>query len=335
MLTHFFLPHIGGVERHLYELSRTLKRKGYEISILTEKHSSSLKDEDLIDGLRVLRFDYPKKKFIGLFLIWMILLKHRNHIKEADIIHIHDVFIWYFPFRLLYPKKPVYITFHGYETYPIKNKAILLRKLAEILCRGNICIGSFIEKWYGTIPTITTYGGVDLKKFYPSSQRPIYDSIFVSRLDEQTGILTYLTALEFIRKINKKFSLLILGDGKYRKKADKVAITRGFISNPSNYLRQSRFAFVNRYLAILEAFASKKLVFAVFDNPVKRDYLLMAPFNEWLIIESDPEKLATKVLFYINNPNKATNKIELAYEWVQGQTWEKMAENYMTLWGSK
>jgi len=37
--------------------------------------------------------------------------KNRQLLQNADIIHCHDVFYWYLPFRFLYPHKPVFTPF--------------------------------------------------------------------------------------------------------------------------------------------------------------------------------------------------------------------------------
>ena len=59
---------------------------------------------------------------------------------------------------------------------------------------GNICIGSFIRKWYKTEPSFVSYGGVNLDKFYPTKIQTKYDAVFSSRLDEQTGIKNFCLA---------------------------------------------------------------------------------------------------------------------------------------------
>jgi len=70
-------------------------------------------------------------------------------IQEADIVHCHDVFFWYLPFRFLYPKKKVFTTFHGWEgIFPPKWQAKVIRNISEKLSFGNICVGDFIRKWY-------------------------------------------------------------------------------------------------------------------------------------------------------------------------------------------
>jgi len=336
MLSQLYTPHIGGVERHMQNLNKILVEKRCNVTVITEKFDERLKNRISIDRVEVIRFKHLKIKFLGLFLIWFSLLKKIRIINQADIVHIHDVFVWYLPFRFLFPRKPVYITFHGYPSYPLSKKAIFYQKIAEKLTRGNICIGDFITKWFGTKPSIISYGAVNLKKFKPFSVNSFkYDAIFSSRLDKQTGILLYIKTIRILKKKGINFKLLVLGNGKYRKEAERYSTCKGFVSDPSPYFKQARFAFVSRFLAIMEAFASKKLVFAVYDDSLKEDYLKMSPFSKWIIIEKNPEKLANKIEFYMNNMDKARPLIDSAYKWVKGQTWEKMAGNYLELWGIK
>jgi len=260
------------------------------------------------------------------------MFKNRKLIEDADLVHAHDVGIWYWPFRVFYFKKPFYMTFHGYEGYPVSFKSRFIRKISEKISLGNICIGDFMKKWYGTVPTIVSYGAVDRKKYKPDNKEKYpYDAVFLSRLDEQTGILTYIKAVKRL----KDFKLLVLGDGKYRKEAEKNAEVEGFVKDTSKYFDKARFAFVSRYLAILEAFAAKKLVFAVYDTPIKKDYLTMAPFGKWIVVQKNSKKLAERINYYRFHKNKAEERINKAYNWVKDMTWDKMADNYLDLWTTK
>lgn len=332
-LCRLFYPHVGGVERHIEEISRRLINKGYKVKIVTSKFDNSIENSEKRGRIDILRVDYPKIKVFGLITIWIKFLQLIEEFKKADIVHIHDVFIWYLPIKILLPRKKVFITFHGYPDYPLSRKAVVLQKLGEIFTSGNICIGKFIEKWYRTKADIISYGAVDLDKFKPTKKKKFkYDAVFASRLDEQTGIVTYLKAIKILKKENINFKLIALGDGKYKSQADQLAITKGFVNNPYDYFSQAKFAFVNRYLAILEAFAAKKLVFAVYDNPLKKDYLYLTPFSKLMIISENPQALAEKVVYYQKNPKKAKDMIENAYRWVQKQTWERMVNNYERLW---
>jgi glycosyltransferase involved in cell wall biosynthesis len=137
-------PHIGGVEKHVYEVALRLRRMGNQIKLLSE--------EDI---------RHPNVKFIGLVYIWLWLFLNRKLIAKADIVHIHDVFIWYLPFRLLYFRKPVFTTFHGWEgIWPIPRKNIFFKRLASKLSWGTIAIGKYIEKYYKIKADKIIYGSI-------------------------------------------------------------------------------------------------------------------------------------------------------------------------------
>ncbi len=50
--------------------------------------------------------------------------------------------------------------------------------------------------------------------------------------------------------------------------------------------------------------AAKKLIFAVYDNPVKKDYLGMAPFAKFIVATDSSKELAMKILFFFKNPEQ-------------------------------
>jgi glycosyltransferase involved in cell wall biosynthesis len=196
---------------------------------------------------------------------------------------------------------------------------------------GNICIGDFIQKWYGTKADFVSYGAVDL----PKNEKGPADAdgaVFIGRLDEQTGILTYNQAVDLIRKKILNFDFLIVGDGKYKNRINKKNKTLKAVSNAAKYFQNYRYAFVSRYLSILEAMAAKRLVFAVYDNPIKRDYLRLAPFSKQIVIINSPSELSSKLLYYRSRPKAEEKMIEKGYLWVQKQTWEKMVKTYLKLW---
>ncbi len=331
-LSQLYLPHIGGVEKHVCEISSILKSKGNEITILTSKFDKKLKYYDDFNGIKVVRFDYPKTKFVGLFFVWFFIFKNRYLIEQNDIVHIHDVFIWYFPFRFLYRKKKVFTTFHGYESFPVKFRSKVIRRISEVLSNGSICIGDYLKKWYGHNPNFVSYGAVDLNEFTPVRVQKKYDGIFVGRLDLDTGIKNYISMIRILRKREIDFRMLVLGDGIYKNKAEKYSMTLGFVSNPQSYFKYSKFSFVSGYLSILESFACKKLVFSTYDNDLKRDSLFLSPFIDWIVVESDPKKIAEKVEYFSKNEDEARKRIDQAYKWVKNNSWLKLVDSYMELW---
>lgn len=338
-----FYPHIGGVEKHVLEISKRLVAKGHSVSVVTEELSTKdIPKHESINSIEVYRIPVGRNDWLRKFRIWGEIWKLRNLIKTSNIVHCHDVFFWYLPFRFLYLTKKVFTTFHGYESFPLKSKDIAMRKIAEKLSMGNICIGHFMKKWYGTKPTHTAYGGVDALdiKNHPFGKlrtkiKNGNGVLFVGRLDEQTGILTYVDAVKLIRKKNPYFKFEIIGDGKFRQEIERDFKVLGFQKNPEKYFLKYNFAFVSRYLSILEAMAAKRLVFAAYDNPLKEDYLRMAPFSKYIIIFSSPSELVSKISFYIDNPKEKEKIIESAYSWVKKCTWEEMTNIYLKLWKVK
>ena len=157
-------------------------------------------------------------------------------------------------------------------------------------------------------------------------------AVFFGRLDEQTGIKTYNKAFVLLKKKYSKFRLLVVGDGRYKKHIDQKAKVVGFQKNPEKYFATYRFAFVSRYLSILEAIAAKRLVFAVYDNPIKEDYLRMSPFAQFIILAKDHKDLSRKVSFFLSHPELEEKIVKKAYAWAKKQTWNEMTKNYVKLW---
>jgi len=273
------------------------------------------------------------------FRIWWWLWQHKDLIKNADIIHCHDVFFWYLPFRFIYPNKKVYITFHGYETkFPPSKKAILIRKISEKLSWGNICVGDYIRKWYGTKPTFVTYGGVEIRnsKFEIRNKSKTQISkpkiVFIGRLEEDTGISIYLKILDVLKKRKISFEFEACGDGSLRGEVERYGVVYGFVKDMDKYIVRSDFVLTSSYLSIFEAISRGKIVFSVFQNKLKGDYLKMAPFAKWIVIGNSPEGLVDKILYLLRHQEKKEIITNSAYNWVKTQTWGKVLGKYLSLW---
>lgn len=342
--SHLFYPHIGGVEKHVLEVSRELIKRGHRITVVTEKFNKKLKAKEEYEEITIYRIPVPRNEWLKKFFIWFWILRHLSIIRQATIIHCHDVFFWYLPFRFIFLTKKVFTTFHGYEGNNLpKKRAILMHKIAEILSNGNICVGAFISKWYGTKPTTVIYGGVHLPKVERDIDIPkkekIIRCVFLGRLEEETGIMTYLEAIKILQKQEYKFTVHILGDGLLRKAAESFvkknnidAHFYGFLENVDVYLSEAHVVFVSRYLGILEAMSCKKLVFAVYNNRIKEDYLRLTPFKEDIVIARHEHELAEEFSFFVQNPKLVYKKIDKGYSFVEKNTWMHIAEKYVSLW---
>lgn len=268
-ITHFYSPHIGGVEKHTSEVARSLIKKGHSVTILTEKYNKNLKDEEIIDRVKVVRFSYPHIKLIGLKFIWWQIFVRLKLISDADIVHIHDVFIWYLPFKFIFPTKKVYTTFHGWEgiwLIPLAN--IVLKRMAAKLSNGSIAVGKYIQKYYGISANKIIYGGSSIlysNKVVKRNKR----ILFLGRLDKDTGVLDFLNWLN--NQKNKELEVLFIGDGILREVCVKYGKVTGF-TDPAPYLKTAEYVVPSGYLSYIEAisFGCKIMVFP--NNALKKDY---------------------------------------------------------------
>jgi glycosyltransferase involved in cell wall biosynthesis len=298
-ITHNYFPHIGGVEKHTFEVAQNLKNKDHEITILTEKDTNNLQNVETIYGIKVIRFSHLHMKFLGLISIWLQLLKNRELINKADVVHCHDVFIWYLPFRFLFPNKPVYTTFHGWEEIlPIPLKNILLKRLAEKLSFGTIAVGKYIEKYYGIKANKITYGAA--KDVFPIFHKENNKIIYVGRLEKNTGLPKFL---KWLQK-NKKYNVDFCGDGELRKKCEKCGTVHGFV-DPEQYYKKAEYCVPGGYLSALEALNNNCKIKLFWNNKVKEDYWKLSPF-----IKKDVKT------------------------WFRNQTWDKLANEYLDLYNS-
>ena len=329
-LSRYYYPHIGGVEKHVKELSSSLglSTSEYKITVLTEKYSDTLKDQEKIDGVEVIRFKYPNVKYLGLIYIWFWMINHRKLFINSDIIHIHDIFIWYLPLKLLLPRKRVFTTFHGWEgKYPIPLKNIILKKFASRLSNGSISVGAYIRKYYGIKTDFITYGAVDIPESNIST-KDTKEILYVGRLEKDTGLADMLIVFE---KLRNDYDINFCGDGILRRECEKVGKVHGFV-NPEKYYKKAMYVFASGYLTILEAFANRCLVFAIYDNSLKKDYFLDTPFKDFIVSEENDKKLYGKFEYIQLNPKEAQNMINKGYNWVKGQSWENLTNLYKNLW---
>lgn len=348
MITRRTHPKIGGVETHVKEVNKILRRKDISIRLITENQINS-----------------PQIPIFGLFYIWLWFLRNRRLAEQADLVHVHDVFIWYLPIRLLFWAKPVYATFHGWEgRFPIPARYKWIRQISAKLAWGNICVGRYIEKWYGIQADFVTYGGV--AKIHKQSLTAYKQSLtlaiartkqsltradartnskikiqndnskikilFIGRLEEDTGLPVYLKALRLIKEGYPEMEVEFLGDGPMREECEKQGKVRGFVADVLPHIRKARFIFSSGYLSMLEAMACGKLVFAVYDNPVKKDYLKMSPFKNYAVIEKDPFRLAQSVAYFREHLREEKERAEAGARWTRQLSWGKVARLYLKLW---
>ncbi|MEK7458665.1 MAG: glycosyltransferase family 4 protein [Patescibacteria group bacterium] len=332
-LCRLFWPHIGGVETHVLQLSMELLKRGYEITIITEQHDSSLPLLEEQYGIHIFRI--PQASLKNKWTIWTWMYRHISLLMLSNIVHAHDVMWWYWPFRFLFLNKSTYTTFHGYEGANEPHLgAILSRKMSEFLSRKTICIGDWMRKWYHTNPNAVSYGAATCSPASVFQVKP-NSIVFIGRLSEDTGILVYIHAVQFLKG---KFSLDIFGEGPLKQEILKMIYDSPFITyqeetvSPEKELARHRYAFVSRYLAMIEAQQVGRFVFAQWDTAIKRDYLRSLPTADCIHIFHDPKDLVKGLEDIQKHPEKEKRFIKKAQTWAVHQRWSKAADMYEELW---
>jgi glycosyltransferase involved in cell wall biosynthesis len=283
ILTRSFYPHVGGVEKHVYEVSKALSAKGHKVKVVSEAD-----------------IKYRHIKFIGLFSIWVWIFKNRKLIETADVVHCHDVFIWYLPFRFIYPKKKIITTIHGFEwDNPLSKISLWQKRLAINLSNKSIGVGDFLEKYLGKKFSLIIYGASDINdnRTFSDKKRIIY----VGRLEENTGLFKYLKWLDN----NSRYKVDFCGNGTLRRECEKYGTVHGFC-DPIPFYKKAQIVVPGGYLAALEALNYGCEIKLFWNNKLKEDYWKMSPF--WKL------------------------KGDKLKKWARAQTWEKLANEYLDLY---
>lgn len=340
-LTRRFYPQIGGVEAHVLELSKKLVSQGQNVTVIAEYPQYISKTDNVerieqVDGINIIRINAGQDEQFKKFRIWKELWRIRNILQNADIIHAHDVFFWYMPFRIIFPQIRSFVTFHGYETkFPPEKKAIFIRKISEWLSIGNICIGDYIKKWYGANPDFVLYGGVAVEEKIMKFAFEIGNRInilLIGRFNADIGIKTYLKSLDTLRKKKVKYDFCAVGEGTLKKQIQKFGKVITPTKDIYKIISNADIVFSSSYLSMLEALSAKKIVISVFENPLKEDYLKNSPFASYIYICKNAIEVSDVVMSIYNDPWKNETMVENGYKWAADQTWGKITDTYLSLW---
>lgn len=329
-----FFPDKGGVERHVFEVSRALKNDQLQIIVITKQTNLSQKYFEVIDGISIYRMP---KVAISKIKIWSWIWKNKKILTSAVVVHAHDVGWWLLPLLPLINSK-LFITFHGWEgEYPVPVLHKIHRYLLAKASVGTVHVGKYIQKFYWDKPTAVLYGGVNAKKIFPASFDSTKNTIvFVGRLEKENDILLYIDLFKKLQSRYPNLSILWVGDGHYRPVCEKYGRVTGMVSDPSDFYTDALLVWAASYLSILEALQMGKLVVALYNSPLKKHYIELFPFSSQIICGSEMSKIISKIEMALSNSDKITNQLQkIQAEVNAGYTWRTVADTYLQLWQLK
>jgi glycosyltransferase involved in cell wall biosynthesis len=94
LVSHYYPPHVGGIENVVHSEARHLTNAGVEVTVLTSGERSSVTDEDGVRVVRVRAWNGLERKAAVPFPVMgpQLLRRALRWVRWADVVHIHDAF---------------------------------------------------------------------------------------------------------------------------------------------------------------------------------------------------------------------------------------------------
>lgn len=255
----YYRPHTSGLTIYVERLAKSLVQLGHEVTVLTSQYDKDLPEEEIQDGVRIIRapvlFRISKGVIMPTFgwLAWKLVLNH-------DVIHLHlpqfDAAGIALRGRIL--KKPTIITYHCDLLLPpgVINKLIngvvhLMNYLAGMLANRIAAytedfaahspyLGRFSEKVRVILPPVVMpkASSDDVAEFQAKHNPAGYSPVIgmATRFASEKGVEILLNALPVIRRSYPQAAVLyagqyqdVMGEGAYY---DRLLPTiKGYMEN--------------------------------------------------------------------------------------------------------
>ncbi|WP_321421165.1 glycosyltransferase family 4 protein [uncultured Methanobacterium sp.] len=228
ILSMDFLPNIGGIAAHVYELAKALVDEGNEVHVISVR-TENQHEYEKIDGIHIHKLFKPKNQYTGLlyYLISVMRkLRDLNSKIKFDIVHSHSVDDS-IPL-IFFPSLTVIETEHssGFLENIDNNKRIrfyrwILNHANQVIC-PSLELKDYVIK-IGINPSRVNYipNGVDIKKFNPKVEKKEITGIKKEekivlcprRLEPKNGVIYFVKAIPQVLKKVNNVKFLIAGYG--------------------------------------------------------------------------------------------------------------------------
>lgn len=223
-LSRNFLPCVGGTEKYIAELSRRLVKRGLDNRVLVLNYDifdkrRKFPGREWVEGTEVFRipgFGHYKKP-IPLTVALRLF-------RWADIVHIHDLRLFYESALLLKPffRYRTCLSTHGFLLHtkeleavkavliPLYYKPTFKRGLNAVICDSRQDYDYF-SSW-GISRLFLIENGIDLERFHSVSSDPAPGRLlYFGRIDHNKGLDLMLRALGTIKELD--WNLRVAGSG--------------------------------------------------------------------------------------------------------------------------
>lgn len=359
----YFYPKIGGVEKHIFNLYKGIfKKKRYEITILTTKYNSTVKEYELIEGMKIYRIPYQFKiSNTPISFKWKKQINEIIKKEKPSIIMAHLPVPFMSDLTILLTKNiPIILKYHSgsmkkengffdnllisiYEKFILR---IVINKVDHLICTSDFVRDKFLKEYKSKSTTITP--AVDINKFKPHKflDNSIQSILYVGRIDKTSkwkGIKYLIDAFSLVIKKFPLARLSIVGGGddlenqiNYVKKLeiqnniDFLGSLKGNkltkIYQKSNLLVLPSTSEAESFgMVLIEAMACKKPVIG--SNIGGIPYVIDHEKNGFLVPPRNPKPLAGAIIKILKNPELAKKMGENGYRKVRDNfIWDKKIE---------
>jgi glycosyltransferase involved in cell wall biosynthesis len=242
MVTPSFLPEVGGVETHVYEVGRRLVDAGLDITVLCTDTTGHLAGDDSLEGMRIVRVpaiprrrDYRLAPRLGRFVAE----------GDWDVVHVQSYHTFVAPHAMasaLQRRIPYVLSFHaGGHSDRLRTAARPLqqRLLRPLIARAArlVVLARFEIELYGTrlrLPRdrfVSVPNGADLPRLAPSETPPLEPGLIASigRLERYKGHHRVIRAMPYVLAARPDARLWIAGSGPYeralRSEVDRLGLS--------------------------------------------------------------------------------------------------------------
>jgi len=185
IVTHYWLPHMGGIERVAYEQATRLSKEGNSVYVITSMVGSERAFEEPGDNLTIFRV--PAFNFLenGLSIPYpifspLLLSKISRIVDNVEVVNCHDFFYMSSFFSALQARKkgiPIVLTQHVSKiSYESKCLNFMESLVCEVLGRyvlnsadEIVCVSRKTREYVGRGTVI--YNGVDHERFVPAGEK--------------------------------------------------------------------------------------------------------------------------------------------------------------------
>lgn len=249
--SHYFHPHLGGIESVVESHAKFLAERGHNITILTSCVDTTSM-HSLQDGYRVLRYNaWNPLEEIGVPYPIPHPIDAKNKIKkifnsnDIDLVHTHGMNYLTTLMLLKYMPSDIPTVLHQHTPFvEYKSPLSIAEKINDnIISKWNLrqadtvfCVSKNIENYINnleeSVDTKIMTNGVDLSNYHPkqasmiegfdcSSNTPVFFTL--SRMSQKKGVDILLEAIKNIdsSRINAHFA--VAGDGPMRAEVEKTA----------------------------------------------------------------------------------------------------------------